>query len=88
MHPYERTKVTLGQDKARKKIPYQARNTACSRGKGGHALENNGQQVGRKGVTMADSVETLGVDLRTGVKRLGERKSEEGEVQGEILAYQ
>ena len=38
---------------------------------------------------MADSVETLGVDLRTRVKRPGvKRKNEKEEVQGEILAYQ
>ena len=38
---------------------------------------------------MADSVETLGVDLKTRVKRLGvEEKSEKEEVQGEILACQ
>ena len=35
----------------------------------------------------ADSVETLGVDLRTGVKGWERRKSEEEEVQGEILAH-
>ena len=42
-----------------------------------------------EGVTMVDSVETLGVDLRTSVKRLGpKKKSKKEEVQGEILAYQ
>ena len=39
-----------------------------------------------EGLTMTDTVETLGVDLRTRVKRLeGQRKSEEEEVQAEIL---
>ena len=38
---------------------------------------------------MADSVETLGVDLRTRVRRLGvKRKSEKSEVYGQILAHQ
>ena len=37
---------------------------------------------------MTDSVETLGVDLRTRVKKVGsEIKSEEEEVQGKILAH-
>ena len=37
---------------------------------------------------MADSVETLGIDLRTGVKKFGcKRKSEEEEVQGEVLTH-
>ena len=47
-------------------------------------LEEELQQCSKKGgVTMADSVETLGVDLRTRVKKLGrERKSDEEEVQG------
>ena len=37
-------------------------------------------------MTLADSVETLGVDLRTRVKKVGcKRKSEEEEVQGEVL---
>ena len=34
-------------------------------------LEEELRQCSKEGVTMADSVETLGVDLRTGVKRLG-----------------
>ena len=37
---------------------------------------------------MADTVETLGVDLRSRVKRLGAKESEKKEVQGEILAHQ
>ena len=37
---------------------------------------------------MANSVETLRVDWRTRVKKVGsERKSEEEEVHGEILAH-
>ena len=41
-----------------------------------------------EGVTLADSVETLGVDLRTRRKKAGsERKSKEEEVQGEILSH-
>ena len=35
-------------------------------------LENERSQISKEeGATLADSVETLGVDLRTGVKRLG-----------------
>ena len=37
---------------------------------------------------MADSVETLGVDLRTRIKNWSERKSEKEKVQSEILADQ
>ena len=37
---------------------------------------------------MADTVETLGVDLRTRVKNWSERKSEKEKVQSEILADQ
>ena len=41
-----------------------------------------------EGVTLADSVETLGVDLRTRVKRLGAKeKARRKEVQGEVLAH-
>ena len=41
-----------------------------------------------EGVAMANSVETLRVGLRTRVKKVGsERKSDEEEVQGEILAH-
>ena len=39
-------------------------------------------------MTLADSVETLGVDLRTRVKRLGAKeKSKKEEVQGEVLTH-
>ena len=38
-------------------------------------------------VTLADSVETLGVDLRTKEKSLGVKKSEEEEMQGEVLTH-
>ena len=38
-------------------------------------LENELRQFGREeGVTLADSVETLGVDLKTRVKRLGAKE--------------
>ena len=38
-------------------------------------LENEPSQISREeGVTLADSVETLGVDLRTRVKRLGAKE--------------
>ena len=52
-------------------------------------LENELRQVSREeGVTSADSVETLGVDLRTRVKRMRTKeKSKEEEVQGEVLTY-
>ena len=40
------------------------------------------------GVTMADSVETLGVDLRTRVQRLDVKEKAKEEVQSEILAHQ
>ena len=45
------------------------------------------RQFSREGVTMADSVETLGVDLRTRVEKLGAKKKEE-EVQGEVLTHE
>ena len=52
-------------------------------------LEDELRQCSKEeGVTMADSVEMLGVDLRTRVKVGSQRKSEKKEVQGEILAYQ
>ena len=53
-------------------------------------LENELRQFSREeGVTLADSVETLGVDLRTRVKRLGAKeKNKEEEVQGEVLTFQ
>ena len=53
-------------------------------------LENELRQYSKKeGVTMADSVATSGVDLRTRVKKLGEKRtSEKEEVKAEILAYQ
>ena len=46
-------------------------------------LEDELRQCSKEGVTMADSVETLGVDSRT-----RERESEKKEVQSEILAGQ
>ena len=52
-------------------------------------LVNELRQCSKEGVTMADSEETLGVDLRTRVKKLGAKeKSEEKKVQGEVLDYQ
>ena len=49
-------------------------------------LEDELRQCSKEeGVTLADSVETLGVDLRTRVK--SKRKNEEEEVQGEILDH-
>ena len=53
-------------------------------------LENELSQFSKEEVvTLADSVDTLGVDLRTRVKKLrGERKCEKKEVQGEVLDYQ
>ena len=52
-------------------------------------LQNELRQFRREeGVTLAFCVETLGVDLRTRVKRLGAKeKSKEAEVQGEILTH-
>ena len=41
---------------------------------------------GEEGVPLADSVETLGFDLRTGVKR-NKGKSEDEEMQGEVLTH-
>ena len=38
-------------------------------------LQNELRQYSKEGVTMADSVETLGVDLRTRVKKLGAKES-------------
>ena len=37
-------------------------------------LENELSQCSKEGVTLADSVETLGVNLRTRVKRLGAKE--------------
>ena len=53
-------------------------------------LENELHQHSKEeGVTMADSVETFGVDLRKKSQEVGsKRKSEKKEVQSEILAYQ
>ena len=50
-------------------------------------LENELSQFSKEeGVTLADSVGTHGVDLRTRVKSSGaKRKSEEEEMQGEVL---
>ena len=55
-----------------------------------HSWKNELSQFSKEeGVTLADSVETLGVDLRTRVKEVGSgRKSEKEEVQREVLAYQ
>ena len=39
-------------------------------------------------MTLADRMETLGVDLRTRARRLGvKEKSEKEEVQGEVFTY-
>ena len=40
----------------------------------GGILEDKLCQCSKEGVTMANSVETLGVDLRTGVKKLGAKE--------------
>ena len=51
-------------------------------------LENDLCQFSREeGVTLAHSVQTLGVDLRTRVKRLGAKEKTEGEVQREVLNH-
>ena len=50
-------------------------------------LEDELRQCSKGGVTVADSVETLGVNLRTRVKRLGVQEKRE-EVQSEFLAHQ
>ena len=52
-------------------------------------LENDLRQFSREeGVTLADSMETLGVDLRTRVKWFGAKENAEEDVQSEILAHQ
>ena len=52
-------------------------------------MEDEVRQCSNEGVTMANSVETLGVDLRMRVKDLGAKeKREKKEVQSEILANQ
>ena len=53
-------------------------------------LENELRQFSKaEGVILAAGVETLGVDLRTRVKKVGsKRKSEEEEVQGVVFAHQ
>ena len=51
-------------------------------------LENELGQFSKERVTLADSVETLGVDLRTKVKKFrGKRKSEDEVMQGEVLTH-
>ena len=51
-------------------------------------LENALRQFSRKeGVTVADRVETLGVDLRTRVKKLG-AQARRKKLQGEVLTYE
>ena len=46
-------------------------------------LENELSQFSKEGLTLADSVETLGVDLRKRVEKLGaNEKSEKKKVQG------
>ena len=55
------------------------------------SLESELRQFSREdGVTMADSVDTLGVDMRTRIKNLGakEKAKRKKEVQGWILAHQ
>ena len=51
-------------------------------------LEDQVRQYSKEGVTMAESVETLGVDLTMRVKKLGVKEQENKEMQSEILAYQ
>ena len=53
-------------------------------------LEEELRQCSKEeGVTLADSVETFGVDLRTKVKKLGAKEeARRKKVQSEILAYQ
>ena len=52
-------------------------------------LENELRQDSKEGgVTMTDSVETLGVDLRTRVKKLGAKEQAKEEVLVELLDYQ
>ena len=51
-------------------------------------LENELRQFSREErVTLADRVETLGVDLRTRLKNGGKRKSKEEEVQCEVFTH-
>ena len=52
-------------------------------------LENELSQFSKEGgVTLAGVVETLGLDLRTRVKRLGAKeKARRKEVQGEVLDF-
>ena len=52
-------------------------------------LEERFQECSKKGVVLATSVETLGVDLRTRAKQSGsEGEGQKQEVWCEILAYQ
>ena len=53
-------------------------------------LENELSQCSKEeGITLADRVETLGVDLRTRVKRLGAKeKATSKKCKGEVLDYQ
>ena len=51
-------------------------------------LANELRQFSREeGVTLADSVETLGVDSRTSEKAGSKRKNKEEKVQGEVLTF-
>ena len=45
-------------------------------------LKNELGQFSKEGVTLADSLETLGVDLRTRVKRLGAKEKARRKMQG------
>ena len=51
-------------------------------------LEDELRHCSKEGVTMADTVETLGVALGTSVKSLGAQEKARKKVQGEILAHQ
>ena len=52
-------------------------------------LENELSRFSKEGVTLADSAETLGVDMRTRVKRLGAKtKARRKKVQIEVFDYQ
>ena len=51
-------------------------------------LENELSQFSKEGVTLAGVVETLGLDLRTRVKRLGAKeKGRRKKVQGEVFDF-
>ena len=91
------TALLMGKNKAVVEMAKKVMKKVTEDGKEGQSkmiascgfLENELRQFSKEeGVTLADSVDTLGVDLRTRVKKFGAKaKSEEEEVRGEIFDH-